>query len=130
MMIAFIGVMGCAVSSHHYECGLKYPYIASSERQIQIREGMTKIKAGMMTSDVMSILGKPDEINELYDRIKNPHTIGYTWWYILERQTESGSVNDKAEKLVRVSFNLKNRVTRVDSWGMVKSDNKPSDRTR
>jgi hypothetical protein len=79
----------------------------------------------MTVEQVKSVLGDPDEIKELYEpKIKTPKQIGNTYWYIIQRLQESGSAVDKAEKLVRVSFSLKGRVTAIDYWGF---DVKPND---
>lgn len=97
---------------------LVYPYVAAPERQAQILDGFEEIKPGMSPSDVTSFLGQPDEIRSLLDHIKNSEPVGYTWWFIIERKAESGSVVEKAEKLVRVTFNLTDEVTHIDSWGI------------
>ena len=124
IVLTGIAFVGCAGPIPSRQQALTYPYVASPERQAEILGGMDQIKTGMAPSDAERCLGKPDEIRKLYDRIKTADPVGYTWWYIIERQAASGSVVEKAEKLVRVSFNLKDRVTRVDSWGIEnKSDN-------
>jgi hypothetical protein len=123
-IVAVSLLAGCAGSPSVSSQSLSYPYVATPNRQDQILNGMGRVKADMDPSDVERFLGKPDEIRKLYDRIKNADPVGYTWWYIIERHTPSGSVVEKAEKLVRVSFDLKDKVTRVDSWGIeTKSDN-------
>jgi len=120
--IAIIGMValltGCTVSKPTPLQGRAYPYVAPPERQAEIRNGMAKLTIGMTPADVEALMGKPDEVHELYDRIKNAKPVGYTWWFIIQRKADSGSVAEKAEKLVRVSFNLKDTVTRVDWWGM------------
>ena len=95
-----------------------YPYLATAQRQAQILDGFEEIKPGMSPSDVTAFLGQPDEIRSLLDHIKNSEPVGYTWWFIIERKAESGSVDEKAEKLVRVTFDLTDEVTHIDSWGI------------
>ena len=123
LTVAIAAMVGWATPPRSFGDGLTYPYVASPERQEQIRTGMTNVTQGMSPSDVEAILGKPDEVRKLYGRIKQAEPVGYTWWFIVQRKAESGSVNDKAEKLVRVSFTLNDRVTRVDATGMEQSDN-------
>ena len=46
--------------------------------------------------------------------------IGYSFVYLVRRDRENGSVNEKNEKLVRVHFNQEDIVTRIDfvgDWG-------------
>ncbi len=97
---------------------LTYPYVATAERQAQILDGFGEIKPGMSPPDVTAFLGQPDEIRNLLDQIKNSETVGYTWWFIIERKAETGSAAEKAEKLVRVTFDLTDEVTQIDSWGI------------
>jgi outer membrane protein assembly factor BamE (lipoprotein component of BamABCDE complex) len=72
----------------------------------------------MTRTQVVTILGEPEEIRPLYEpKIWNAKRIGTTYWFIIERRKPSGSVNERAEKLVRVAFDLNQLVTRVDHWG-------------
>lgn len=99
------------------KAGIEYPYHATPERRLAIVEGYKKIVLGMNTEEVEAIIGKPDEIRSLYEpMIKAPEQIGFTYWYIIQRIKESGSVSEKDEKLVRVSFDLDGTVIRVDRW--------------
>ena len=96
-----------------------YPFIASPERVAIIRTGVTRITIGLPSSNVASVLGEPDEIRPLYEpKYKHPKIIGYTYWYIIQRLVKNGSTNQKQESLLRVSFNLNNKVTKIDSWGL------------
>jgi len=95
-----------------------YPFFASEERAKAIRDNYRRIGAGMSPEEVASLLGAPDEIRVLYEpKIKHPKTIGYTHLYLIRRLVKNGSVNDKQEALVRVSYGLHDRVMRVDAWG-------------
>lgn len=97
---------------------MNYPYIASSDRATLIKNGYNKIKEGDTKSSVLNILNEPDEIHELYEPIKyKPNVIGITYWYIVQRITNSGSENDKNEILVRVTFGLNEKVTKIDRMG-------------
>ena len=95
---------------------MKYPYIASSEKKMRIEKGRKEVLVGMTIEQVKKKIGDPDEIHNLYDKKKSKKRVGYTYWFILQRKVESGSVNEKQEKLVRISFNLDGIVTKVDSW--------------
>jgi hypothetical protein len=68
---------GCAEASPPTSHGLVYPYVASIERQNQIKTGMAKIREGMSPSDVEAILGKTDMVMDLFNRgMINPKPIG------------------------------------------------------
>lgn len=96
-----------------------YPLVAAPERAAKIRDGFSLIRAGMSPAEVMALLGEPDEINPLYEpRVKNAEVIGYTHWYVIRRLAKHGSVNEKQESLVRVSYSLNDRVSRIDAWGL------------
>lgn len=96
-----------------------YPFLASEERAASIRSNYKRVAVDMSPADVKAILGDPDEIRPLYEPIiKNGKVIGYTYWYVIRRLVANGSVNDKKEALVRVSFNLSDRASRIDAWGL------------
>ena len=97
---------------------LEYPYIATNERADFIKQQYKKIKNGDSEEKVIEILKQPDEVRDLYEPIiKKGKVAGKTYWYIIQRISKSGSVNEKQEKLVRISFDLKGMVTRIDYWG-------------
>jgi outer membrane protein assembly factor BamE (lipoprotein component of BamABCDE complex) len=109
-VVGFIGNIYCQA--------IKYPYVATTERKTQIEYGFNKIEKGLTYKQVKNLLGQPDEIKPLYQpKIKNPKQIGTTYWYIIQRTKENGSVKEKNEKLVRVSFSLSGKVTQIDHWG-------------
>ncbi len=98
----------------------EYPFNASSNRAASIKEGYNRISIGMTPKQVNEILGKPDEIRYLYEpRIKTGKRIGYTHWFVIRRLVKNGSVNDRDESLVRVSYNFEDQVIAIDSWGIV-----------
>lgn len=98
---------------------LKYPYIASIERADQIKNNYKKVSVGQSQDDVKTVLGNPDQILPSYEPImKNPGIIGETYWYIIQRLKENGSVNEKQEKLVIISFDFDGKVTEIDFWGL------------
>ncbi len=80
-----------------------YPYYASTQRTQIIIENHDKIQKEMNSKDLLNIMGEPDEIRPLYEPKHNPprKPVGTTWWYIIQRKQENGSVIDKDEKLVR-----------------------------
>jgi hypothetical protein len=96
-----------------------YPFFASPERANAIRTTFRRIVAGMSPSEVVSVLGEPDEVRTTYEpKIKNPKLVGYTYWYVIRRLRRDGSFNEKQESLVRVFFGLDDRVAKVDAWGL------------
>lgn len=96
-----------------------YPYIATPERAEVIRRGLANISVGMSPSEVATVLGEPDEIYPLYvPGHKRSEVVGYTQWYIIQRLAENGSANQKQESLLRLSFDLDGKVSKIDSWGL------------
>jgi hypothetical protein len=96
-----------------------YPFVATPRRAATIREGFPRVRTGMSPAEVMALLGEPDEIRPLYaPQMKNGKVIGYTHWYVIRRLTKHGSVDEKGEALVRVSFGLDDRVSGIDDWGL------------
>ena len=97
---------------------IEYPYIASPERAYKIRTQFINLWEGMNSSEVKEIMGYPDEIKDLYEpKITDAKKKGYTYWYLIQRKVEHGSVLEKDEKLVRITFDLRDRVIKVDHWG-------------
>lgn len=96
-----------------------YPYVATEVRANTIRNGYKRVVISMSREEVKAILGEPDEIFPLHEPvIKSGVIIGYSYWYVIRRLIQTGSVNDKKESIVRINFNLDDRVSRVDSWGL------------
>lgn len=97
---------------------MKYPYIASEKRAHYIVTQFHKVKIGDAEKAVVAIMSEPDEITDLFEPVKDkPKVIGKSYWYIIQRISENGSVNDKQEKLVRISFDIHGLVNKVDNWG-------------
>ena len=117
--VLLISVLPAVVAGAPPERALtSYPYIARPERALAIREGYQRVALGMAPADVAKVLGEPDEVRPLYEpRHKKGKVVGYTQWYIIKRLAASGSVSKKQESLVRVSFGLDDRVSKVDAWG-------------
>lgn len=91
-----------------------YPYVAPKERATFITTNYKKIEKNMRVDEVKKILGEPDEIRALYEPIKkDPKIIGYTYWYIIYRKDNN---NTKDESLVRISFDLTQKVIDIVSW--------------
>lgn len=96
-----------------------YPFIATPERAETIRRGLTNIYVGMSRPEAVAVLGEPDEVYPLYvPRHKHGKVIGYTQWYIAQRLVKNGSANQKQESLLRLTFSLSNKVSKIDSWGL------------
>jgi hypothetical protein len=84
-------------------------YIAKvCRKRDAIMRGYAKIKTGMSSREVESIIGEPDEIN--------PNKIGYSYVYLISRAKAHGSADDKNEHLVRVLFNHQDIVIQADHW--------------
>ena len=97
---------------------ITYPYKAPSTRAQLIKTSYKQVKVGDSELDVKRILSQPDEVTKQYEaKIKNPIHIGKAYWYIIQRNASSGSVNEKGEILVKIVFNLKGKVTHIHHWG-------------
>lgn len=97
----------------------KYPSVATQVHAAKIRSGFPAIAVGMAPADVVAILGEPDELHPLYEpSAKNGKIIGYTYWYVVQRIARQGSAIEKQESVVRVSFALDDRVSKIDAWGL------------
>lgn len=97
---------------------IRYPYIATETRIKRIKSEYLKIKKGMSAQKVIEIMGKPDETQPLFTpQKKRGKQIGFTCWYLIQRLKKNGSANERAEILVRVSYNKTWIVTAVDHWG-------------
>jgi hypothetical protein len=95
----------------------EYPFSASAERTTTIRNRYQRVIVGMRPTEVIAILGEPDEIRRLYSASSGTEKhIGYTYWFVIHRAVENGSVNERQEVLVRVSFDLNGLVMNVDHW--------------
>lgn len=96
-----------------------YPFIATLERAEIIRRGLANVSVGMSSAEVATVLGEPDEIYPLYvPRHKHGKVVGYTQWYVIQRLAKNGSVDQKQESLLRLSFDLDGKVSKIDSWGL------------
>ena len=95
-----------------------YPFVATPEHAAAIRSAYRDVRTGMSPSEVVSILGEPDEIRPLLRGIKTGKPIGFSYWYVLRRMRATGSQIEKDESLVRVLFDLESRVNRIDAWGL------------
>ncbi|MDO5970244.1 hypothetical protein Q4Q35_10535 [Flavivirga aquimarina] len=87
---------------------INIPYNASGKRVKVILDNMNKLKKGMAVKQVIELLTAPDEVNLTYKLVKSKseeNTIGFSLVYILKRRIETGSINEKDEKLLRIHFN-------------------------
>jgi hypothetical protein len=95
---------------------ITYPYVAGLERARQIRAGSPRIAIGASIAQVTEILGRPDEVHPLFEpKILRPRRIGTTYWYFLAKPVADGNTD---VRVVRVAFDLDDRVTAVAHWGL------------
>ena len=92
---------------------INYPYRATEDRLRKIRQGSKAVSAGMDRNDVLAKIGLPDEINDTLDKNDLKRKVGFSFVYLEQRDKEVGSVKEKNEKLVRIHFDLKKKVTGV-----------------
>lgn len=97
---------------------ISYPYKASTDKANKIKTEYKKVSLGMSATEVVDMLGKPDETRPLFEPIiNNGKQIGFTHWYLIQRLKKDGPVNEKQEKLVRISYNQNWTVIAIDHWG-------------
>ena len=122
-----IFAQGCGRPAPQKPTQLSYPYKAPAARETQIVDGAPKISQGMASAQVKVLLGEPGDVMDLFRRSDVEHKpVGYTYWYIIQRKAAPrDEAVDETQKLVRVCFDLDNKVTSVDYWGLKKptSDN-------
>ena len=111
-------ISGCATTEKAPDFNLTYPYHATDERTQRIKGNYRRIAVGMNANQVEAILGAPDKELPLFEpKISKPRQIGRTQWYFVQRLKAYGSASETADILVRVSYDLKGHVTRIDHWG-------------
>jgi hypothetical protein len=123
----WISAQGCGRAVSQKPKPLSYPYKAPAAREAQILDGAPKVSQGMAAAQVKVFLGEPDDVMDLFRRSDVEHKpVGFTYWYIIQRNTAPlDEAIDENQMLVRVCFDLDNKVTSVDYWGLKKpaSDN-------
>ena len=61
---------------------------------------------------------KKDDTYRPEDKLaKNPKPIGYSYVYLIQRLQEKGSAEEKDEKLLRLHFDLEDKLIRIDRVG-------------
>jgi len=79
------------------------PYRATAEEIKLVKESVDKLTVGDNKDKVLDILGTPDEIKPLYHKndmielnpFSKPKPAGESYWYILARDKDSGSLLKK-----------------------------------
>ena len=95
-----------------------YPFISPPDRIAVLRSRYTEILKGMTAPQVKSILGEPDEVKPAFEPIIwNAKQTGYLYLYVNQRLVKNGSVNERQESLIRVTFDFKGLVIKVHQWG-------------
>ncbi len=93
-----------------YQKNISYPYKASKDRQQTILNNINRLKKGMNKQDVIAIMTNPDEANLTYKYIKvktgneSENITGFSLLYLLRKDVEDGSINEKNEQLIRIFF--------------------------
>ena len=102
-------------------CGMNYPYYASEQRAKVIFVGIRKLVIGMPRSEVVKIMGEPDEVTKTYqtlDSMQKGQSSGYSYIYLLQRKKELGSIVERQEKLYKLGFNLNDVLLNIESEGI------------
>ena len=94
-----------------------YPHNMKTSRVKTIRHGVSGVSVGDSRLDVEKMIGAPDELKHLYAPNSPATQIGYTCWYVIKRDMKSGSVNQKNEDVIRLTYDFSNNLTSIDFWG-------------
>lgn len=76
-----------------------FPYLKSKEEQSKLLDGLNKLKFNMTANEVISILGRPDNLSIKVDFPVVNSINDYQWIYYLEI-----SEDGKFEKYIHISF--------------------------
>jgi hypothetical protein len=117
LLASIIPILGCSLFAGEPEGDIDYPYYAPQERRDTIENGCGELRIGMYADEVKGILGEPDEIDDVLHPSdilnKNAEPIGYSYVYLIQRLCDKGSVDEKDEKLLRLHFDLEDKLIRV-----------------
>jgi hypothetical protein len=84
---------------------------------MQIHNGAMAIDRGMSVADVKARMGEPDEIHPIFDKDNWNKQIGIAYVYLLQRRSDRGSIIERDEHLVRITFDIvSENVDEVVSW--------------
>ncbi len=121
LLTAFLVSAGCSGNKYKRpetnearQAMLTYPYKADRERVEQIDRGVIRVRVGTSSDEVIRRMGNPDEINDTLDKDNWDKKVGFSFVYIKQRDKACGSVEEKNEDLIRIHFNKKKEVTRID----------------
>ncbi len=119
---SIIPTVGCSfIGGKPAESDIDYPYYAPQERRDTVENGCSELRTGMYAAEVKGILGEPDEINDTLrpeDILnKNAEPVGYSYVYLIQRLCENGSTAEKDEILLRLHFDLEDKLVRTDRVG-------------
>lgn len=92
------------------------PFVADEARQASIRQAMAGLSLGMDALAVHALAGLPDALHPLYPPNKSPGVapIGWSYTFLLTRMAEHGSAVERGERLVRLGFDLDERLVQLD----------------
>ena len=121
-ILASLCFYGCSsIGGGSSASGINYPYYASEQRSKAIIDGVRKLVAGMPSTEVVKIMGEPDEITKTYqtlDAMQKGQSSGYSYVYLLQRKSALGSIVERQEKLYKLNFNLNDVLLKVEAEGI------------
>ena len=90
---------------------MKYPYDAPPEKKERIVKNCNLIELGMTKTQVVELMGEPDETSYTYDKVEWTKKIGESYVYVLRRDAPRNKpANVKNERLIKVLFDIKGSV--------------------
>ncbi|UDQ97167.1 hypothetical protein AAEX28_08975 [Lentisphaerota bacterium WC36G] len=109
-----LAVSGCVNSYNRVQT----PYKASAERFQQIINAQRVLRVNDTEERVLKIAGEPDEVRNISTSLDSTgERVGYAFIYLIQRQSEHGSIIQRGEKNLKIIFNNNNIVTRIESNG-------------
>ena len=126
LLLISVALVGCTRKSQEtkmdviqrFQETISYPYVATATRTSQIMTHLEQLKKGMRIHDVIQKMGAPDEVNPTWDARKNGQRTGRSLVYVVKRRVASGSVNERAERLVRIHFDLSDQLVSAHAIDM------------
>ena len=106
---------GCSSFQGNY---VKAPYKATAERKMRIITAKKLIKVNDTEQRVLSIAGEPDEVRTISTSLNtSAEKVGFAFIYLLKRERDHGSISQRGEENLKIIFNNRGIVTRVEANG-------------
>lgn len=112
---AIINFSGCVNLSTANK--ITTPYNATAQRAQQIINAKRLVRVNDTEERVVKIAGDPDEVRNISTSLDGNNKIGYAFIYILKRERDQGSMTQRREQNLKIIFNNKKIVTKIEVNG-------------